>query len=87
MYLKIKVTPKASKNAIAGWLGEELKVMVTAAPEKGKANQAVITLLAEKLRIPKQTIRIVAGQTSARKTVEFTALDQEQLRQRLAVLA
>jgi uncharacterized protein (TIGR00251 family) len=83
MRLKIKVIPKASKNGIAGWLGDELKVMVTAAAEKGKANKAVIAMLAQTLQLPKQAIRITAGQTSAHKTLELDNIDARELQQRL----
>lgn len=76
MKLKIKVIPKASKNAIAGWLGDELKIMVTAAPEKGKANKAVVKILSKALQLPKQSIRITAGATSPRKMVELCGLDK-----------
>jgi hypothetical protein len=84
MKLNIKVVPKASKNAIAGWLGEELKITVTAAPEKGKANQAVIELLAEALSLPKSSITIVAGHASARKTVDVAGIDAQALKERLS---
>jgi uncharacterized protein (TIGR00251 family) len=81
--LKIKVVPKASRNAIAGWLGDELKVMVTAAPEKGKANKAVIEILAQALQLPKQAIRITGGQTSPHKTLELDDIDEPELQRRL----
>ncbi|MBV8062463.1 MAG: DUF167 domain-containing protein, partial [Nevskia sp.] len=47
--LELKVSPKASRNAITGFLGEALKVAVTAAPERGKANEAAEELLAKAL--------------------------------------
>ena len=81
--LKIKVIPKASRNSIAGWLGDELKVMVTAAPEKGKANKAVIEMLAQTLQLPKQAIHIVAGQTSPHKTLELDDIDEAVLKKKL----
>lgn len=83
MRLKIKVVPKASRNAVAGWLGDELKVLVTSAPEKGKANQAVIAVLAEALGLPEQAITITKGQTSPRKTVGLEGIDAAELRRRL----
>jgi uncharacterized protein YggU (UPF0235/DUF167 family) len=45
-------------------------VQVTAAPEKGKANTAVVEVLAEALDLPKSALRIVSGETSPLKTVE-----------------
>ena len=84
MKLKLKVVPKASRNAVVGWLRDELKVMVTAAPEKGKANQAVIAVLAKTLGLAKQHIVISSGHSSARKTVDISGIaDEDALRQRL----
>ncbi|WP_293387128.1 DUF167 domain-containing protein [Nevskia sp.] len=82
--LDVKVSPKASKNAITGWMGEVLKLSVTAAPEKGKANEAVEALLAEALGVAKSAVSVVAGQTSKQKRVEITGLDLAEVRQRLA---
>ena len=71
MRLQLKVVPKASRNRVAGWVGERLKVQVTAAPERGKANHAVLEVLAEILGLSPARIRIVAGEMSALKTVEI----------------
>ncbi len=46
---------------------------MTAAPEKGKANAAVVEVLAEALGLPKSALRIVSGETSPLKTVEIDA--------------
>jgi hypothetical protein len=48
-------------------------VQVTAAPEKGKANAAVVEVLAEALDLPKSALRITSGETSPLKTVEVDA--------------
>ena len=71
MKLPLKVVPKASRNRVVGWVGERLKIQVTAAPERGKANGAVVEVLAEALGVPPARIRIVAGETSPLKTVEI----------------
>ena len=72
--LPIKVTPKASADRIQGWAEDEagqklLKIAVTAVPEDGKANKAVIALLAKRLKLPKSAIEIVSGATDRRKTL------------------
>jgi uncharacterized protein (TIGR00251 family) len=72
--LALKVTPRANIDAVVGWCDEErteLSVRVTAAPEDGKANTAVIKALARSLAIPKSTIRILRGHSSRRKLVAF----------------
>jgi uncharacterized protein (TIGR00251 family) len=84
MRLSIKVVPKSSKNAIAGWVGEALKVCVTAPPEKGKANAAVESVLAEALGVPAACVRVVTGHGSPRKVVEIEGLDDADVRARLA---
>lgn len=81
--LDLKVSPKASRNAITGWMGEVLKVSVTAAPEKGKANEAVEALLAEALGLARSAVTVVAGQTSKQKRVEIAGLDADEVRRRL----
>ena len=75
--LRLKVTPKASSSKIGGLVADSegnmhLKVYVTTVPEKGKANKAVIELLAKELKVPKSSISIVAGETDSYKTVRVT---------------
>jgi hypothetical protein len=73
MKLQLKVVPKASRDRVVGWVGDRLKVQATAAPERGKANEAVVEVLAEALGLPRNHVRIVAGDTSPLKTVEVDA--------------
>jgi uncharacterized protein (TIGR00251 family) len=84
LILSVKVVPKSSRNRVAGWVGDALKICVTAPPERGKANAAVEAVLADALDVPKGCVRIVAGHTSPRKTVEIDGLDDAELRRRLA---
>lgn len=67
--LKIKVIPKSSENRIIGWEGEVLKIKVTAPPEKGKANEAVIRLLSKALRLAKSKFSVTSGLHSRKKTI------------------
>lgn len=80
MRLPIKVVPSSSRDCIAGWLGEALKVRVRAPAERGRANVSVEKLLSDALGVP---VRIVKGQASTRKTVEIPGISLEQLRQKL----
>lgn len=74
--LELKVVPGASRSEVVGWLGECLKVKVAAAPEKGKANKAVVKLLSDQLGISEKAITIVSGQTSQRKVLEIEGIGQ-----------
>ncbi|MDR2492762.1 MAG: DUF167 domain-containing protein [Coriobacteriales bacterium] len=68
----MKVTPRACANEVSGWADEErgvLAVRVTAPPEGGKANNAVIKLLSHELRIPQSAVRILKGSTARQKLV------------------
>ncbi len=84
--LGIKVTAKASRNCLQGWMGDVLKITVTTAPEKGKANDTVIRLLAGKLDIPASSIEITSGHTQPRKVLEITGLTAPELQERLAAV-
>ena len=73
MELDIRVQPRASRNAIEVD-GERITVRVTAVPESGKANDAVVALLAKRLRVPKSGVRIVRGVKSKDKRVRIDGL-------------
>jgi len=81
--LRVKVVPGSSRTRIDGWLGDALKVRVTAKPEKGRANDAVVTLLAETLGIRRQDISISSGGTSPRKSFIINNLSDSEVRSRL----
>ena len=82
--LSIKVVPGSSCDAIAGWLGNELKVRVSAAPEKGKANKAVERVVADSLGLPVKNVTVVSGQTNPRKVLEIEGIDKATLNQQLS---
>jgi uncharacterized protein (TIGR00251 family) len=65
--LHVRVQPKARANAVKGWSAEVLRVSVTAAPETGKANRAVIHLLAETFDVTPSSISLVRGAASRDK--------------------
>jgi hypothetical protein len=79
----VKVVPRSSRDELAGWIGDALKVRVTAPPERGRANTAVHALLAGALRLPHDRIRLVAGASSPRKLFEVEGLDEVEVRRRL----
>jgi uncharacterized protein YggU (UPF0235/DUF167 family) len=82
--LKVKVVPGSSRNGIAGWLGDTLKVRVTAQPERGKANAAVEAAIAEALGISIKSARVIQGKTSPRKIVEILGLSESDVYRRLS---
>ncbi len=84
MKLAIKVVPGSSREGIAGWLGDELKIRVRQAPEAGKANEAVRRLLSQTLAMPLVHIHIVSGKSSPHKTVEIVGLEEGEARRRLS---
>ena len=84
--LTIKVIPGASRDRIAGKLGDAIKVQVSAAPERGKANDAVINLIAGLLGLRRNDIQIACGHAQPRKVLEINGIDQQTLDQRISEL-
>ncbi len=70
--LPIKAVPGASRDQIAGMLGDRLKVRIAAAPEAGKANKAICSLIAQKLRIKESSVEIHSGHTNPEKILAIT---------------
>lgn len=84
--LPVKVVPNAPRTAVAGWLGEALKVRVQAPPVEGRANAALCASLAERLGLPGAAVSVARGTTSGRKLLRIEGLDLAAVRQRLALL-
>ncbi len=76
--IRVKAVPGASRDQIAGPLGDRLKVRVAAPPEEGKANKAIGALLAKTLEVSKDRVQLVKGQTSAEKLwrVDHMTIDE-----------
>jgi hypothetical protein len=70
--IQLRVQPRARRLALDCTADGGLKAAVTAAPEDGKANDAVVALLAQAWRLPKSTIEIVRGGTAREKTLKIT---------------
>ena len=70
MDIRVKVIPKSSRTELAGILADGTwKIKVAAAPEKGRANQALCEFLADHFRVAKSKVRIVSGETSHLKRI------------------
>lgn len=80
--IEVRVQPKAGNNRITVVEGR-IKVYVTAAPEKGKANKAVIEVLARELGVPKSVVSIKSGDRSRTKLIEVEGLDPTEIERRL----
>jgi uncharacterized protein len=76
----IKVQPRARKNAIAGTVGDALKVALTAPPVEGKANAACIEFFAKLLKAPRSSISIAAGLSSRNKVIRVGGMTAEAVR-------
>ena len=81
--LAVRAQPGAKANALRGEQDGALKVCVTQAPEKGKANKAVAELLAKRLGLRKSQLSLLAGETSHHKRFLIRGLSAEELRIRL----
>ena len=76
MRLKLRVTPKSRSDEIVGITPEGVvQVRVTAAPQEGEANQAVLRLLSRALGVPRGAVRLKGGAASRDKWVEVDGLD------------
>jgi len=77
--LSVYVQPRASRTAIAGQHGDDLKIRLAAAPVDNAANEALVEFIAQQLGIPKRNIRVLAGAASRRKTLEIEGASAEAL--------
>ena len=81
--LRIRLTPRGSKNEILGWDGDTLRVKVTAPPLEGAANKACVELVAQRLGVKHSQVTIVAGDKSRNKILRLTGVTIDEARQAL----
>ena len=77
--IALHVTPRCARDEFVGWRGSELAVHVTVPPEDGKANIAVVRLLAKALAVPARDVHIVRGGSARHKLLEIDGIDTRQL--------
>ena len=82
--LPILAQPKARRNAVTGIHDGRLKVAVMQAPEKGKANAAIVKLLAKSLGLKRSQLELIAGATAQRKTIRVAGVSAESLSETIA---
>ena len=90
MRLAIRLTPRGGRDAIDGWMdgadgAKLLKIRVAAAPEAGKANKALVALLADTLGLPKSAIAIAGGETARLKLIDVEG-DAKTIAEKLAAI-
>ena len=83
--IAVKAVPGASRDGITGLLGERVKVRVAAAPEGGKANDAICHLLSAALGVPARNASVVTGMTGAEKTIDVMGVSEMAARAALGV--
>jgi uncharacterized protein len=82
--VRVRVSPGARRGGVAGRVGEVWKLRVTAPAEAGRANEAVVRLLAETVDLPRRQIALVSGHTAREKVVELEGVEAAEVERRLA---
>jgi uncharacterized protein (TIGR00251 family) len=80
----LRVQPKAKRTGVQGEQASALKVAVTAPPEDGKANEAVVELLRDVLKVPRSRLEILSGHTNRNKVLLVRGVTAAQLAALLA---
>ena len=81
--VRLRVSPGSGRAEIVGRYADGWKVRVTAAPEHGRANDAVLRLLADTLSVPREALTIVSGHSARDKIVELTGVGPGLIERRL----
>jgi uncharacterized protein (TIGR00251 family) len=74
--IRVRLTPRASRDAIDGWRGDALRVRVSAPPVDGRANEALERLIADALGVAPSAVRVTAGGRGRDKTVAVEGIEQ-----------
>ena len=85
--VRLRVSPGARRNQLVGRHGEGWKARVAAPPEGGRANEALLDLLARELSLPRRSLSIVSGQAAREKVVEMEGIDRAESERRLEAAA
>ena len=85
--LRLRVAPGARRAGVVGRHGEAWKIRVAEAPERGRANDAVVALLAQTFALPREDVRLVAGHGGRDKVVEVDGIEPDEAERLLAAAA
>jgi uncharacterized protein (TIGR00251 family) len=81
--VRVRVSPGARRTELVGRHGEAWKVRVAAAPERGRANEAVLDLLSRELELPRRAVSLVSGHAAREKVVRLEGIDRAESERRL----
>jgi uncharacterized protein len=82
--ITVTVSPGASRSELIGRHGDGWKARIAAPPERGRANAALVMLLATALGVRRDQVRIVSGETARRKVIQIEGLEETEVTRRLA---
>jgi len=85
--LRLRVATGAARASVVGRHGDAWKVRVAAPPARGRANDAVVRLLADTLALPREAVTLVSGHGARDKIVELAGVGPEQIERRLSSAA
>ena len=85
--VRLRVAPGATRAGVVGRHGDAWKVRVTAPAEAGRANDAVVRLLADTLALPRTSVTLVSGHSARDKIVELAGVEPEDIERRLSSAA
>ena len=83
VFFSAKIVPASSRTAIAGLLDGMVKIKVAAPPEKGKANQLLLSFLAKQLGVKTKALRIISGQSSPVKQIKIAGISTQTVQEKL----
>jgi uncharacterized protein (TIGR00251 family) len=81
--VRVRVSPGARRTELVGRHGGAWKVRVVAAPERGRANEAVLDLLSRELELPRRAVSLVSGHAAREKVVRLEGIDRAESERRL----
>ena len=83
--LRLRVAPGATRPGVVGRHGDAWKIRVAEAPERGRANDAVLALLARTLGLPRASLTLVSGHGARDMVVELEGIEPDEVERRLTV--
>jgi len=83
--VEVHVLPRASREGVAGFLGDAVRVRLTAPPLENRANEALVRFLAAALGLSRADVEIVAGRRGRRKVVRVAGISRGELLRRLGL--